>query len=234
MKQIYISSPLTDDLDESVAYARDYCKISSLEGILPLSSTLIFTEFLNEKILEESNVMRELSSELLKRSDELWIMGNNVTEFMKADIECAMENNIPIFNIHYPYSTDLYPTSIDRERLLSTRDVIFGSREQDYEGEIVLLNQDNIMREYKTSQNQLYIATHGPGTRVDYKSDTVHLKNVFDDELMTVGRNDILGIVKPEVLEEVQEKVENLKQAENESNDVTYETEQESGGMGFN
>ncbi len=232
MKQIYISSPLTDDLEKSVGYARDCSKMSSLLGVLPLSPTLIFTEFLDETRLDDRETMRELSTELLKRCDELWLMGKNVTEFMKADIEVAMENNIPIYDIEYAYGTSLYPTSIDNERLLNTTDVIVGSRLQDYEGEIVVLNQSNIMDRYKTSQNQLYIATHGPGTRVDFKSDTVHLKNVFDDELMTVGRNDILGVVKPEVLEEIQEKIENLKQVEN--NEVANVVKQESGGMSFN
>ncbi len=232
MKQIYISSPLTDDLDECVEYARDCCKISSLTGVIPLSPTLIFTEFLDETRLDDRETMRELSTELLKRCDELWLMGNNVTEFMKADIECAMENNIPIYDIEYPYGTALYPISIDNERLLNTTDVIVGSRCQDYEGKTVVLNQIIIMHRYKTSQNQLYVATHGPGTRVDYKSDTVHLKNVFDEELMVVGRNDILGTVKPEVLEEIQEKVEKLNQVEN--NEKTYEATQVSGGMRFN
>ncbi len=210
MKHICILSPLTENIEDDIAYARDYCKIASLEKVLPLSPTLIFTEFLNEKMFDEREEINKLSLALLSKCDEVWVMGTTVTEEMKNIIEFAKIKHIPIFNIERPYNTEFYPISKDNERLLSITDVEDESEKQEYTDKVVVIAQEYISSEYKVAENQLYVVTHGPGTRVDFKmSDTVHLKNLFDGEFMTVGRKDILGVVKPKVLEELHEKLNN-------------------------
>ena len=53
-----------------------------------------------------------------------------------------------------------------------------------------------------TSRNQVWLVTHGPGCRPDYvHSDTIHLRHPVDGDRMAVGRGDVWGVPKPEMMD---------------------------------
>lgn len=123
MKQVYISSPIYENTkyideaaDKSIEYAYHCCRTSIYENIIPISPILMYYWVLNFGVDADMEKLQKISSEFLKKCDEVCIMGTEITE---------------------------------------------------------------------------------------------NMKNIFDDEFITVCKNDILGIVKPEVLEEIWTKVGN-------------------------
>ncbi len=107
----------------------------------------------------------------------------------------------------------------DGKRLLAVNDTLEGSQKYEYIHQVVVLNQNKLNDDCKMSENQLYRVTHGPATKKIRYSDTVHIINLFDGDRMAVSRNDILGIVKCEVEEEIRAKVKEI----NKTKELEYE-----------
>ncbi len=94
------------------------------------------------------------------------------------------------------------PEQLQKGKLLTKSNVVVDSKNQDYTDEIVVLSSEKLNEESRTPENQLWIATHGPGLdKVNSFTGTVHLKHPIDGDTMAVHRNDILGIAKQEVVE---------------------------------
>ncbi len=74
---------------------------------------------------------------------------------------------------------------------------------ENYEGEIVILNPEKLTEDARTAVNQVWVATHGPGCKQGSFTGTVHLKHFIDKDRMAVSREDIFGVIKPEVLQKV-------------------------------
>ncbi|TCL37223.1 hypothetical protein EV210_10690 [Anaerospora hongkongensis] len=96
MKFVYVCSPLRGDIETNIRRAYGYCRFVIQQGALPLAPHAIFTAFLDDTIPEERQLGMSLGIELLKRSDELWVFGKRITEGMRAEIEVAIERNIPV------------------------------------------------------------------------------------------------------------------------------------------
>lgn len=96
MKLVYICSPLRGDIETNVRRAHGYCRFVIQRGALPLAPHAIFTAILDDTIPQERQLGRALGIELLKRLDELWVFGKQITEGMRTEIEVAEKRNIPI------------------------------------------------------------------------------------------------------------------------------------------
>lgn len=96
MKFVYVCSPLRGDLERNIRKANGYCRFAVKQGVLPLAPHAIFTGFLDDTIPEERQAGIDLGLELLKRSDEIWVFGERISEGMLAEIEAAKEMRIPI------------------------------------------------------------------------------------------------------------------------------------------
>lgn len=88
-------------------------------------------------------------------------------------------------------------------KLLNRNDCVSLSDLENYENTMVILDDSNLKEEYKTALNQIWLATHGPGCRLGSFTGTVHLTHPVDKDRLAVHRNDILGIIKPQILEDV-------------------------------
>lgn len=201
MKQVYIASPFRGDYAKNIQDTVKYCRIAAQCGVLPLASHLIFSQWCDDTIPEEREQGQKLGIALLGRSEELWVMGTTISEGMQTEIAFAKEHNIPTFYITHPLEKEFYPVSGDGKQLLSLADCVDGSQKEDYEGKLVVLRHENLKPEYRTPRNQLWIATHGPGCRSNWKySATIHLRHPLDDDGMAVTRACVWGRASPETL----------------------------------
>lgn len=96
MKFVYICSPLRGDIETNVRRAFGYCRFAAKLGVLPFAPHAMFSGFLDDDIPEERQTGMALGLELLKRSDELWVFGEKISEGMDAEIKVAEELSIPI------------------------------------------------------------------------------------------------------------------------------------------
>ena len=99
MRLVYICSPLRGDMEANKKRADEYCAYAASCGVVPLAPHTIFTRYLDENIPEQRKQGLDMGLELLKRCDDLWVMGSEISEGMKAEIEFAKEEQMPILYI---------------------------------------------------------------------------------------------------------------------------------------
>ena len=81
---------------------------------------------------------------------------------------------------------------------LTIDDCIPGSRNGDYEGELVVIRADILQRDKQTADYQLCRATGGFGCKASAGGRAVFCQTVFDNREMRYDRTDVLGVIKPE------------------------------------
>lgn len=207
MKMVYIASPLRGDYNANIQNAVEYCRLASEQNILPVAPHIIFSQWCNDSVPELREQGLKLGLALLAKSEELWVMGRQISEGMRGEIAFAAEHGIPTFYVEHPHDPEYYPNSADDNALLCKQDCIPDSQGEDYQDHTVILRYETLKPEYRTPLNQIWTATHGAGCEADcgVLSDTVHLRHPVDGDTMAVGRFEIYGIAKPEVLERLAE-----------------------------
>ena len=95
--------------------------------------------------------------------------------------------------------------NLNAQNLLTTDHIIADGQKADYTDQLVILKQEHLKEAYKSSRNQIWLCTHGPGCKEGSFTGTIHLTHPIDKDMMCVHRGDVLGIIKPEVLLEVLE-----------------------------
>jgi len=97
---IYICSPLRANkqhtLEQNVERAKRICRVCSLKGILVMAVHLYFPQFLDDNIEEERNCGIQHGITMLGMCNEMWVFGEIMSSGMRAEIEYAEANNIPI------------------------------------------------------------------------------------------------------------------------------------------
>ncbi|MFI3238743.1 MAG: DUF4406 domain-containing protein [Lachnospiraceae bacterium] len=197
---VYIASPLRGNYDENIKKAVEYCKTASELGVIPLAPHIIFSQWCNDTIAKEREKGLELGLNLLSKVDEMWVMGEEISEGMRGEIAFAKENGIPAHHIKNPMDLEKYPISTDEYSLLGKFQTIDEADSISFENQFVILDHSKLKEECRNSLNQLWVATHGPGCRGGSFTGTVHLTHPIDGDTMAVARSDILGIAKPEVI----------------------------------
>lgn len=103
MKKVFICSPYRPtgpdpekERSENVKLARKACRMAINKGMLPLAPHLYFTQILNDDFSFERLVGMALGNRWLEEADELWVIGDRVTEGMKQELDYARGRNIPV------------------------------------------------------------------------------------------------------------------------------------------
>ncbi len=203
MKMVYIASPLRGDYDTNIKNAVEYCRIATEFGIMPMAPHIIFSQWCNDTIPEQREQGLKLGLELLSRADELWVMGNQISQGMHGEISYAIKHKIPIHQIEQPLDRDYYPISCDEQELLNGISCVDKSNEMNYENQVLVLKYDVLKPEYRNPANQLWNCQGGFGASPTARGRQVYVTNVFDGEQTSFYRQDFVGIVKPEVLERI-------------------------------
>jgi len=203
MKLVYIASPLRGDYNQNIKNAVEYCKNACDMGVMALAPHIIFSQWCNDTIPEQREQGLKLGLELLAKSDELWVMGKTISQGMRGEIAFAREHGIPIYNVEKPHHLDCYPISHDGNPLLDVHSCLPDSGQGKLQGEILVLKHDQLFPEHRTPINQLWTADYGNGCKPNAIGRSIFLTHIADGDKMAVYREDICGIVKPEVLEQV-------------------------------
>ena len=109
IKRVYICSPLSPqgrtpeekeaDLKQNINIAKQACRFAVKSGCMPYASHLYFTQFLSDFDAAERDLGISLGLAWLMDCDEIWIIGNRISEGMQREITKAKELNIPIKHI---------------------------------------------------------------------------------------------------------------------------------------
>jgi len=96
-KMVYICSPLKGDIDGNIKKALNWvAEAACVPGILPIAPHTYFTLFLDDTIQSERKKGLALGIGLLKKSDEVWVHGNTLSQGMISEIILASNLGIPI------------------------------------------------------------------------------------------------------------------------------------------
>ena len=90
-----------EDLRHNRQLARLACGYAVSRGYMPLAPHLFFPEFLSEDVPGEREAGIQFGLDWLSGCDELWVIGNRITEGMKREIAVAEELGIPVSH-HIP------------------------------------------------------------------------------------------------------------------------------------
>lgn len=93
---VYICSPYAGEIEKNVENAKIYSRFAALNGKMPLTPHLLFTQFLDDAKKEERTLGLMFGIELLSISSELWVFSDTISHGMKAEIEFATQHKLPI------------------------------------------------------------------------------------------------------------------------------------------
>ena len=103
--------------------------------------------------------------ELLKRCDEIWVMGFRFSEGMRGEMELAAAENIPILYIPESFVRCGYKIR-QEDKAFSEADCIPGSNKMDYTNQILVLKPEAYGGNAEiTADDSLWLAEHGNGCR---------------------------------------------------------------------
>lgn len=201
MKMVYIASPLRGDYNTNVKNTVEYCSIAADLGVLPMAPHIIFSQWCNDTIPEQREQGLKLGLSLLEKSEELWVMGDQISEGMKGEIAFAKEHGIPTFYVERPHDIQCYPASKDGNTLLQKDACIMGSMDGDITGQLVVLRGESLALGHRRPENQLWFVTYGPGCYPNSFTGTVHLTHPVDGDKTCVGRHELCGVASPETID---------------------------------
>ena len=87
MKTVFICSPYRGNVAENEKKALAYSKQAAKADYVPIAPHLLLTQFLNDRNPDERIQGLTMGQELLKRCDEIWVYGPNISQGMKYEIE---------------------------------------------------------------------------------------------------------------------------------------------------
>lgn len=199
MKLVYICSPLRGDVEANIKRAVQYCTYAAGCGVIPIAPHVAWNGIFEDTIPEKRETALAMGLELLKRCDEVWVMGNEISQGMQGEIDVAAKLHMAtVYVLDELVDKDM---KIRQEHApLIYSDSIPGSDKQDYEGKILVVNAESLSHRYRLSENSLWVASHGPGCMAGKYDRTIHAVNLFTGELGYFARFDFHGVVKPESL----------------------------------
>jgi len=89
MKTVYICSKYCGTTKKFYIKANIFCRAACDAGCLPFAPRNIFFQFLDEEDKDEREKCLELSLELIKKADEIWVIGQDFTKLMEEEIAFA-------------------------------------------------------------------------------------------------------------------------------------------------
>ena len=184
-------------MDKNIKKAHEYCAYAANCGVIPLAPHTIFTNYLDDQRPEERQRGLDMGIELLTRCDELWVMGNRISEGMQGEIDYAKDEHIPVFHLADELIQSGYKIRQEDEAF-SYKDCIPGSGRLDYTNQILVLNPEEYNSEDTLGADySLWIARTGFGCRPESSGRAVYADNLLTGASVRWNRSDFCGIVEP-------------------------------------
>ena len=163
MRLVYISSPLRGDMERNIQRARDYCAYAASCGVIPLAPHTIFTQYLDDEQPEQREQGLRMGCELMERCDELWVMGNTISQGMQEEINFAHSRHLPVLYV----SEDMVRSERmirQLDRPLNINDCIPDSSQFDYENQFLVLKPEMCSKgKNMTADDSIWYARDGFG-----------------------------------------------------------------------
>ena len=207
MRLVYISSPLRGDMEKNMEKAKDYCAYAASCGVIPLAPHTIFTQYLNDAVPEQREQGLRMGHELLERCDELWVMGDTISQGMKDEIGLATFLQLPILYV----SDDMVKNQKmirQSDRPLDINDCIPESSQYNYENQFLVL-KPGVSSKGKdmTADDSIWYARNGFGCIYGARGQAVYerAKAEFDarmEELAALPPKEILDHAYEKIIKE--------------------------------
>ncbi len=129
MKKIFICSPFRGNIEENTKAAQFFAKVIIGTGRIPIAPHLYFPQFLDEDNPNERMNGIEMGLELMDVCDEVYVLGFNITEGMRFELNHAREKRIPVrLYDEYMNAVNLRTLPIDERANADYRRIIKGLR----------------------------------------------------------------------------------------------------------
>lgn len=129
MKKIFICSPFRGNIEENTQAAQFFAKVIIGTGRIPIAPHLYFPQFLDEDNPNERMNGIEMGLELMDVCDEVYVLGFNITEGMRFELNHAREKRISVrLYDEYMNAVNLRTLPIDERANADYRRIIKGLR----------------------------------------------------------------------------------------------------------
>ena len=101
MKKVFICSPYRskDNKEKNIVTAQKACKAALKKGYLPYAPHLYFPQFLSDSDPQQRELGIMFGLSWLADCDELWVIGDIITEGMQREINSAEELGVPVISL---------------------------------------------------------------------------------------------------------------------------------------
>jgi hypothetical protein len=93
---VFICHPMRGNVKDNTERVREICKLACHMGIVPFAPHLCFASFLKDQVPNERSLALAFDLEMLRRCDEVWVFGTDLTEGMRGEVQFAQWMGIPI------------------------------------------------------------------------------------------------------------------------------------------
>lgn len=93
---IYVCSPFSGDIEGNTERTRQFCRFALEHGQIPLAPHLMFPQFVNDEDPEERDLALFMDIVLQGKCQELWVLGDVISEGMSVEIETAKRRRQPV------------------------------------------------------------------------------------------------------------------------------------------
>lgn len=93
---VYICSPYAGNVDENTERTKRFCRYALEYGQIPLAPHLMFPAFMSDDNPDERELAMFMDIVLLGKCQELWVLGNKISEGMSVEIDTAKRRRQPI------------------------------------------------------------------------------------------------------------------------------------------
>ena len=90
---VYICSPFAGNIEKNVAAARTYSRFVVEHGYIPITSHLLFPQFLDDSDPKERELGLFFGNAIMSKCSEVWVFGSHISSGMEAEIKRAKWKN---------------------------------------------------------------------------------------------------------------------------------------------
>jgi hypothetical protein len=93
---VYICSPFSGDVENNNKRTREFCRFALDQGNIPLAPHLMFPQFMDDSNQEERDLAIFMDIILMGKCQEVWVIGDVISNGMSIEIEKAKKRRQPI------------------------------------------------------------------------------------------------------------------------------------------
>jgi len=183
-------------MEQNMKKAHEYCAYAAGCGVLPLAPHTTLTNYLDDNKPKEREQGFQMKLELLKRCDEVWVCGSEISQDMRGEIELARAEEIPTLYVSDSFVRSNYKIR-HNDAPLTIDDCIPDSDRMNYENQIIVLNPDAYGVSGVTADDSLWIPYNGNGCTFGAIGRAVYAESLLSGKHVHWERQDFLGIVEP-------------------------------------